>query len=56
MICLEDLVSKNHNYRKFISYKKSLYRTLSIQGNPTIINLFLMLDALGLELNVKAAV
>jgi probable addiction module antidote protein len=36
--------------------RESLYRTLSLQGNPTIINLFLMLDALGLELNVKAVV
>ena len=35
--------------------RESLYRTLSLQGNPTIMNLFLMLDALGLELNVKAA-
>ncbi|NGX63509.1 MAG: hypothetical protein KR126chlam6_00921 [Candidatus Anoxychlamydiales bacterium] len=36
--------------------RESLYRTLSLQGNPTIMNLFLMLDALGLELNVKAAI
>lgn len=34
--------------------RESLYRTLSRQGNPTIVNLFLMLDALGLELNIKA--
>ena len=35
--------------------RESLYRTLSLHGNPTILNLFHMLDALGLELNVKAA-
>ncbi|NGX48508.1 MAG: hypothetical protein K940chlam5_00094 [Candidatus Anoxychlamydiales bacterium] len=35
--------------------RESLYRTLSLQGNPTIINLFLILDVLGLELNIKAA-
>jgi probable addiction module antidote protein len=34
--------------------RESLYRTLSIQGNPTIMNLFLMLNAFGLEFNVKA--
>ena len=36
--------------------RESLYRTLSLQGNPTIVNLFHMLDALGLELRVKAVV
>ena len=36
--------------------RESLYRTLSLHGNPTIMNLFLMLDALGLELNIKAAI
>ncbi len=36
--------------------RESLYRTLSKQGNPTIINLFHMLDALGLELNLKPAI
>ncbi len=36
--------------------RESLYRTLSLQGNPTIMNLFHMLDAVGLELNVKVAV
>lgn len=35
--------------------RESLYRTLSPQGNPTISNLFLMLDAFGLEFNVKVA-
>jgi probable addiction module antidote protein len=35
--------------------RESLYRTLSLQGNPTIINLLNMLDVLGLELNIKAA-
>lgn len=36
--------------------RESLYRTLSKQGNPTIINLFHMLDALGLEISLKAAI
>ncbi len=36
--------------------RESLYKTLSLNGNPTLINLFLMLDALGLELQVKEAV
>ena len=36
--------------------RESLYRTLSLQGNPTLISLFLMLDALGLEIQVKEAV
>ncbi len=36
--------------------RESLYRTLSKQGNPTILNLFHMLDSLGLELSIKAAV
>ncbi|NGX40974.1 MAG: hypothetical protein KR126chlam4_00806 [Candidatus Anoxychlamydiales bacterium] len=36
--------------------RESLYRTLSLHGNPTIMNLFLMLDALGLEINIKAAI
>ena len=36
--------------------RESLYRTLSLQGNPTITNLFFILDALGLELNVKAVI
>lgn len=36
--------------------RESLYRTLSREGNPTLGNLFLMLDALGLELQIKQAV
>jgi probable addiction module antidote protein len=36
--------------------RESLYRTLSLQGNPTLISLFLMFDALSLELQVKEAV
>lgn len=36
--------------------RESLYRTLSLQGNPTITNLFSMLEVFGLELNVKIAV
>ncbi len=36
--------------------RESLYRTLSREGNPTLVNLFLMLDALGLELQIKQAV
>ena len=36
--------------------RESLYRTLSLQGNPTLMSLFLLLDALGLELQVKEAV
>ena len=36
--------------------RESLYRTLSLQGNPTLMSLFLMFDALGLELQVKEAV
>lgn len=35
--------------------RESLYRTLSKKGNPTILNLFHMLDALGLTLNLKPA-
>ena len=34
----------------------SLYRTLSLEGNPTLLSLFHMLDALGLELQVKEAI
>jgi probable addiction module antidote protein len=33
--------------------KNSLSRTLSLKVNPTIISLVFILDALGLELNVK---
>lgn len=33
--------------------RESLYRTLSLRGNPTLISLILMFDALGLELSVK---
>ena len=36
--------------------RESLYRALSLQGNPTIMNLFLMIEALGLELNIKPAI
>ncbi len=36
--------------------RESLYRTLSKQGNPTILSLFHMLDSLGLELSIRAAV
>lgn len=36
--------------------RESLYRTLSKHGNPTVINLFHMLDALGLEFNLKPAI
>ncbi|MCB1084576.1 MAG: putative addiction module antidote protein [Chlamydiia bacterium] len=36
--------------------RESLYRTLSRQGNPTILNLFHMLDALKLEISLKPAV
>ena len=36
--------------------RESLYRTLSKQGNPTIVYLFHMLDALGLELSLKPVV
>lgn len=35
--------------------RESLYRTLSKKGNPTILNLFHMLDALGLMLSLKPA-
>jgi probable addiction module antidote protein len=34
----------------------SLYRTLSLEGNPTLMSLFTMFDALGLEIQVKEAV
>ena len=36
--------------------RESLYRTLSKQGNPTILNLFHMLDSLGLKLSIRPAV
>ena len=36
--------------------RESLYRTLSLQGNPTLMSLFLMFDALGLEFQVKEAI
>ena len=36
--------------------REGLYRTLSRQGNPTIINLFFILDALKLEVKLKAVV
>ncbi len=35
--------------------RESLYRTLSKQGNPTILNLFHMLDALGVVFSLKPA-
>ena len=36
--------------------RESLYRTLSLQGNPTLMSLFLMFDALGLKFQVKEAI
>lgn len=60
LVALRD-VAEAHGGISYLAEKtelnrESLYRTLSLQGNPTIINLFLMLDVLGLELNIKAAI
>ncbi len=60
LVALRD-VAKAHGGISYLAKetelnRESLYRTLSLHGNPTITNLFHMLDAIGLELNVKAAV
>lgn len=36
--------------------RETLYKTLSMKGNPTFENLILMLDTLGFELQVKEAI
>jgi probable addiction module antidote protein len=36
--------------------RESLYKTLSLNGNPTITNLFHILEILGLEINLRPAV
>ncbi len=60
LVALRDVATAHGGITKLAKETKlnreSLYRTLSLQGNPTIINLFFVLDALGLELNVKAVI
>lgn len=60
LIALRDVVEAHggisHLAKETDLNRESLYRTLSLQGNPTLISLFLMFDALGLELQVKEAV
>ena len=36
--------------------RETLYKTLSMKGNPTFENLILMLDTLGFELQIKEAI
>lgn len=60
LVALRNVVEANggitHLAKETDLNRESLYRTLSLQGNPTLISLFLMFDALGLELQVKEAV
>ena len=60
LVALRNVVEANggisHLAKETDLNRESLYRTLSLQGNPTLISLFLMFDALGLELQVKEAI
>lgn len=60
LVALRDLVDANGGISMLAKETKlnreTLYRTLSIKGNPTIENLILMLDTLGFQLQVKEAV
>lgn len=60
LVALRDIVDANGGISMLAKEtelnRETLYKTLSMRGNPTIENLILMLDTLGFELQVKEAV
>lgn len=60
LVALRDIVDANGGISMLAKEtelnRETLYKTLSMKGNPTIENLILMLDTLGFELQVKEAV
>lgn len=60
LVALRDIVDANGGISMLAKEtelnRETLYRTLSMKGNPTIENLILILDTLGFELQVKEAI
>lgn len=60
LIALKDIVNANGGISKLAKEtqlnRETLYRTLSMKGNPTIENLIVMLRTLGFQLHIKKIV